>query len=276
MIHKLLDRIVQILQQELAGALPSPAAAHIVVGPVADPAASALPLIALTPGALDLQAGARDASSSQPRPQPFTQEIAIDPASPQGPYALAKTPLRTSMICKLIQDPGTLDERRVLLVEGGDYTVDYQNAQIRFIADVAHAGGAALSYSYAGVFTVQNFRQDFLIEVYDATHALSEKWLALALAAVLTSSDELLERYNATDKTLYSAGTLGSAHQLTQIQPVGCAPAESAAIRWQMTFRVSGQLTLTRAAADGFSLIEKIRSPGRHSGETVDIGVELG
>ena len=275
MIHKLLDRIVQILQVELASALPGTASAHIVVGPVADPAAAALPFIALTPGALDLQAGARDASSSQPRPQPFTQEIAINPASPQGPYALAKTPLRTSMICKLILDGGTLDERRVLLIEGGDYTIDYQNAQIRFTADVAHAGGVALSYSYAGVFTVQNFRQDFLLEVYDATHAQSERWLALALAAVLTSSDELLERYNATDQTTYSAGALGSSHQLTQIQPVRCAPAESAVSRWQMTFRVAGQLTLTRAAADGFSLIEKIRSPGRHSGQTVDIGVEL-
>ena len=270
MIHKLLDRIVQVLRQELAGMLPSPAA-QIVLGPVANPAPSTLPLIALTLGALDMPAGARDVSSSQPRPQPFTQEIAVNPASPQGPYTLAQTPLRTSVICKLILDKDTLDERQVLLIEGGDYTIDYQNAQISFSADVSDASSIVLRYAYAGVFTVQNFRQDFVIEVYDATHALTEKWLALALAAILTYYDELLEHYNMTDKTLYSAGVLGSAHQLTQMQPLGCTLAESTSIRWQMTFKVSGQLTLTRATADGFSLIEKIRSPGRHSDQAVDI-----
>ena len=274
MIHKLLDRIVDILRQELAGALPDPAA-HVVSGPVANPPASALPVIALTPGALDMPAGARDVSSSEPRPQPFTQEILIDPDSPQGPYALAQTPLPMSTICKLVLDQGTLDERHVLLREDSDYTVDGQDAKISFSADVSHADRIELRYSFAGIFTVQSFRQDFVVEVYDATHALAEKWLALALAAVLTNYDELLEQFNTTDKTLYNAGALGASHQLAQIQPLRCALAESAGIRWQMTFRVSGQLTLTRATADGFSLIEKIRSPGRHSDQVVDISVGL-
>lgn len=274
MIHKLLDRIVELLRQELAGALPDPAT-HVVVGPVASPAAAALPIIALTPGALEMPAGKRDVSSSQPRPQPFTEEIAVDPASPRGPYALAQTPLRMSTTCKLVLDHGTLDERQKLLHEGSDYTVDYQGAKISFSTDVSHADRIELRYSFAGIFTVQSFRQDFLVEVYDATHALAEKWLALALAAVLTHYDELLEGYNTTDKTLHSAGALGAAHQLAQIQPLRCALAESAGIRWQMTFRVSGELTLTRATADGFNLIEKIRSPGRHSDQVVDISVGL-
>jgi hypothetical protein len=274
MIQKLLDRMVQVLRQELASALPTPAA-HIVLGPVAEPAPSTLPLIALTPGVLEMPAGARDVSSSQPRPQPFTQAIAVNPASPQGPYPLAQTPLRTSVICKLILDQDTLDERQVLLIEGGDYAIDYQNAQMTFNTEVSGASSIVLRYTYAGIFTVQNFRQDFVIEVYDATHALTEKWQALTLAAVLTYHDELLEHYNTTDKTLYSAGVLGSAHQLTQIQPLGSALAESSSIRWQMRFKASGQLTLTRATADGFSLIEKIRSPGQHSDQAVDISVGL-
>lgn len=274
MIHKLLDRIVQILRQELADILTNPAA-HIVLGPVADPAASALPLIALTPGALAMLTSARDAISSQARPQPFLQDLAVNLATPQGPYALAKTPLRTSVICKLIIDQDTLDERQVLLIEDSDYTIDYPNAQLSFSTDVADASSIRLRYSYAGVFTVQNFQQDFAIEVYDTTHALAEKWLALALAAVLTHYDALLEHYNTTDKTLYSGGALGSVHQLMQIQPLGGALAESSSIRWQMTFKVSGQLTLTRAAVDGFNLIEKIRSPGRHSNQAVDIDVGL-
>jgi hypothetical protein len=274
MIHKLLDRIVQILRQELAGTLPNPAV-HIVLGPVADPATPTLPIISLTPGTLDILSGARDVSSSQPRPQPFTQEIAVNSVNPQGPYGLAQTPLRTSVICKLILDKDTLDERQVLLNEDRDYTINYPNAQISFSADVLGASSILLRYTYAGVFTVHNFRQDFVIEVYDTTHALTEQWLALALAAVLTYHDELLAHYNTTDKTFYGGGVLGSAHQLTQLQPVGCALAAAASIRWQLTFRVSGQLTLTRAVTDGFSLIEKIRSPGRHSNQAVDIDVGL-
>lgn len=274
MIHKLLDRIVQILRQELAGALPNPAA-HVVLGPVADPAVEALPVIALTPGALAMPTIARDVSSSQPRPQPFTQAIALNPASPQGPYTLTQTPLRTSVICKMILEQDTLDERQVLLIEDSDYTINYQNAQINFSTSVADASSLVLRYAYASVFTVQNFRQDFVIDVYDATHALTEPWLALALAAVLTYHDELLTHYNTTDKTLYSGGALGSAHQLTQIQLRGCVPATSARIRWQLTCQAFGQLTLTRATADGFSLIKTIRSPGQHSTQAVDIDVGL-
>lgn len=275
MIHKLLDRIVENLRQELAAAIPNPAA-HIVLGPVADPAAPALPIIALTPGALVMVASARDVGSSQPRPQPFAEEIAVSPADPDGPYTLAKTPLRTSAICQLILDKGTLDERQMLLIEGSDYTIDYANRQIAFSADISEGSSFLLRYSFAGVFTIQNFQQDFMIEVYDASHALAEKWQALALAAVLTYNDELLEHFNTTDQTLYSAGALGASTRLTQLQPLGSTTAESAHRRWQFGFRAVGQVTLTRAAEDGFSLIEKIRSPGRHADHTVDIDVGLG
>jgi hypothetical protein len=277
MITNLLDRIVQILRQELTGAIPN-VASHVVLGPVTDPAVPALPMIALTPCALEIPPGARDLSSSAPRPQPFTQEITVNPVNSQGPYLLEKTPLQTSVICKLILDKDTLDERQILLIEGGDndYTINYQTNQITFNADLPdNASSILLRYSYAGVFTVQNFRQDFMIEVYDASNALTEKWLALGLAAVLTHYDELLEYYNTTHQTLYSAGVLGSAHRLTQIQPLGSVTATSASIRWQMNFAASGQLTLTRASEDGFGLIEKIRSPGRHSDQTVDIDVGL-
>src|SRR5262245_28709665 len=137
MITNLLDRIVQILRQELTGAIPN-VASHVVLGPVTDPAAPALPMIALTPGALEIPPGARDLSSSEPRPQPFTQEITVNPVNSQGPYLLEKTPLRTSVICKLILDKDTLDERQILLIEGGDndYTINYQTNQITFNADL--------------------------------------------------------------------------------------------------------------------------------------------
>ncbi|MBK8021895.1 MAG: hypothetical protein IPK19_10850 [Chloroflexi bacterium] len=274
MIQELLDHIVQILRQELTGAIPN-IGTHVLLGPVAEPAAATLPVIALTPGALAIPPGARDLSSSEPRPQPFVQTIPVNPASPQGPYPLTKTPMNTSALCKLVLDVGTLDERQVLLIEGSDYIVDYQVPSIAFSAAIPLTSAILLRYAFAGVFTIQNFQQDFTIEVYESNHTMSEKWLALALAAVMTHYDELLERFNTTQPTLYSGGVLGSAHRLTQLQPSGAVLVESPHIRWRMTFRTAGQLTLTRASEGGFSLIEKIRSPGQHSGEAVDIAVGL-
>ena len=274
MIGRLLNHITEILRHELGGDIRNPAK-HIVPGPVADPATTALPVIALTPGVLEIPSGTRDASSSQPRPQPFTEEIRVKPDHPHGPYALAKTPLSASVQCNLILDKDKLDERRCLLSEGSDFTVDYQQARITFHADIAKAGSILLRYSFVGVYTVQNFSQDFLIEVYDSTHALTEKWLSLGLSAVLTYHDELLEHYNTTDKTVYGAGVLGTAHQLAQIRSTGCVPAKSKNICWQLSFKASGQLMLTRTVTDGFNLLERIRSPGKHSGQAIDIDVGL-
>jgi len=275
MIQNLLNRIVEILRQEFAGAISNPNQ-HIVLGPVNPPGAGALPLIALTPGPLEMSQAARDLSSSQPRPQELTQEIPVNLADPQGPYALAQTPLHMSALCKLVLDKGTLDERRVLLQEGHDFTIDYPNAEITFSTDISMADSILLRYSFAGVFTVQDFRQDFLIEVYDANHGAAEQWAALVMAAVLTNHDELLEHYNTTSKTAYSAGVFGSTHSLAQLLPLGGAPgAAGTNLRWQLTFKAAGQLFLTKAITEGFGLIEKIRSPGHHGDFPVDIGVEL-
>jgi hypothetical protein len=240
------------------------------------PGAGALPVIALVPDLLEMASAARDVSSSEPRPQEFTQEIPVNLADPQGPYALAKTPLPMSTLCRLVLDKGTLDERRVLLQEDDDFTINYQDAEITFSAEISMASSILLRYSFVGVFTVQDFRQDFQVEIYEANHGLAEKWAALVMAAILTNHDELLEHYNTTNKTVYSAGALSSTHSLTQLQPLAGAPsATSSGVKWQLTFRVAGQLILTKAITDGFSLIEKIRSPGRHSDFPVDIDAEL-
>jgi hypothetical protein len=276
MIHNLLDRIVQTLRQEFAGAMTNPTN-RIVLGPVAVPGAGARPVIAFSPGKLEVAQGARDVSSSQPRPQEFVQETPVNPADPQGPYDLAKTPLLGSTLCKLILDKDTLDERQVLLQEDSDFSIDYANAEISFDTDISMADSILLRYSFVGVFTVQNFQQDFQADIFETSHSLSEKWAALVIAAILTNRDELLEHYNTTNQTTYNAGVFGSAHKLVQLYPVGYAPIQPApnSVQWQLTFQVVGLLSLTKAITDGFSLIEKIRSPGRHSDFPVDIDAGL-
>lgn len=173
-------------------------------------------------------------------------------------------------------DKGTADERQVLLTEGSDFQIDYQNARISFVRSVAGAGGILLRYSFAGVFTVQDFSQEFQVSVYAADYGAVEQWAALATSVILTSRDELLDYYNQAAPTVHSAGQFSSTHTLSQLQAVGGVPAPATAgLRLDCTFRVLGQMKLTREIGDGFALLQRVRSPGRKSGAPVDIGVNV-
>jgi hypothetical protein len=275
MIENLLARIIVDLRQALAGVMAQPDT-HIVAGPVADPAAAALPVVALSPGELTIKVLAGDSASSQPRPQEFREELAINNASPLGPYALARTPLTTSALCKLVLDQGTLDERQVLLIEGADFSVDYQNARITLAHAVTGASTLLVRYSYVGVFTVQDFSQKFSVDIYDKDFAAVEKWAALANSVILTSRDDLLNFYNQTSPTTYTAGAYASTHMISQLQALGGVPAlATAGVKLQFMFNVNGQLKLTKEIGPDFGLIQHIRSPGRSTVAPVDIDIGL-
>ena len=276
MVQRLIQHLIAILQEGFAGVITAPAS-HIVAGPVDTPLATALPLIAIYSDKLAISQNFKESSSSQPRPQELREEIAVNPASPAGPYALAKTPLEKSTLCKAIFDQGTLKERQVLLVENKDFIIDYQQAKILFTVDVAKAGHFLLKYSFVGVFTVREFQQDFLVDIFDDDNGDVEKWASLTTGMILTNHDELVERYNFTDKTEYLANQFFTSHTLDRIQILeGMNDRSGAILKLQLKFKTFGQLKLVKAIAGGFGLIEKIHSPGRISEEPVDIeiGVE--
>jgi len=64
-------------------------------------------MIVLSLGALTLPQSARDTNASQRVRSPSARKSRSNPATPLGPYALAKTPLKSSVLCKLILDKGT-------------------------------------------------------------------------------------------------------------------------------------------------------------------------
>ncbi|NUM65905.1 hypothetical protein HUU39_11615 [candidate division KSB1 bacterium] len=262
------------MQGGFADVIPS---GHIVVGASSAPAADDLPLIALYPDKLAINQNVKETNSSQPRPQEFREEIAVNTTTPAGPYALAKTPLEKSTICKAIFDKGTVKERQALLVENKDFEIDYQQAKIVFTYDLAKASHILLKYSFVGVFTMREFQQDFLVDIFDDDIAEVEKWASLATGMILTSHDELIEQYNFTTKTEYTANQFLTYHTLDRIQMLEGVPSRADnCVKLQLKFKVVGQMKLTKAITSDFGLIEKIHSPGRISEQPVDVEIELG
>jgi hypothetical protein len=275
MIHRLIQNLITLLRENFAGVITEPEK-HIVAGPVAAPTAAELPIIALYLAKFEISQNFKETGSSQPRPQEFREEIAVNQSNPAGPYSLAKTPLEKSTLCKAFFDKGTIKERQKLLVENKDFAIDYQDASILFSYDLSNADSILLKYSFAGVFTMREFRQEFLVDIFDGDMAKVEKWASLATGMILTNHDELCERYNVTDKTEYVANQFITTHSIDHIHMLEGIPSNAGAIfKLQLQLKVAGQLKLAKEIIDGFGLIEKIHSPGRISEHPIDIEVEL-
>lgn len=134
MIQTLIDAAVARLREELADLLDAPER-QVVAGPAGEPAADALPLVALSPGKLRIGRSAREEPAGAPRPQPTTERLKLDPAS-RGPYPLSHTPLEGTVHARLILSPDTIAERGELLVAGKDFTVDPRDATLTLKIDL--------------------------------------------------------------------------------------------------------------------------------------------
>jgi len=274
MIDHLIQHIITLLRQGFDGVIPSPES-HIVTGALAGEI-DELPAIAIYPSKLTWSQGLVESNSSGPRPQEFRQEIPVEAGSPQGPYPLAKTPLPGSAQGQLIFDPGEVTERRVTVLENKAFTIDYQTPAVSFSADLSEASLIRLTYSFVGVFTVKEFQQQFLVDVYDTGMAAVEKWASLANGMILTSHDELIEQYNVTAKTEYIANQFITRHTLGRLQSLEGSPGrQESALKMQLTYSATGYITLIKEIVDGFGLIQKIHSPGQISDHPVDIEIGL-
>lgn len=272
MIQNLIEQIINLLRESFVGVIADPEN-QIVAGPVTEPVGIG-PTIAIYPANLEMSQNFKETNSSQPRPQEFRQEIAVNESTPQGPYSLAKTPLQRSTLCKVIFDQGILTERKIMLVEDKDFTINYQGATILFSYDLAEASSVRLKYSFVGVFTVREFQQEFLADIYDDDKAAVEKWASLTTAMILTSHDELVEGYNLIARTEYVANRFTTSHTIGQIQVLeGVLGRSDSTFSLQLKYNVAGQVKLTKEIVDGFGLIERIHSPGRISEHPVDIDI---
>lgn len=266
MIEKLIDLIILHLEQAF-GWNPS----DNKVGREAF--ASDKPYIRLRAGDLEAGLWAKDESSSRPRPQPFREKKTTGGARV---FALAKQPLKGSLLCQVIYDENTVDERRELVVEGRDFTINYQTNELTFDGyDPSASSAIALEYSFPGIYTIREFKQEFVLEFYDETISKREELAAIALAAVLTNHDELMEGFNMISK--YNEQDYSTAHTLSDIQFMAGRPNDlKEPSSLQLFFLAKGQIKAIREMKDPAYLIDRIKSRNSSSGYLVDIEAKLG
>lgn len=122
-----MDAAVARLRDELGEALGAPE--RVVAGPAAAPAAGSLPLVVVTAGHVEMAPPRDEALEGGARPRDARQRIPATPAAP-GPHPLDHVPLHGSARGRLVLAPGTVAERRELLVAGTDFTVDEAAATV--------------------------------------------------------------------------------------------------------------------------------------------------
>ncbi len=291
MIQQLLTEIIEKIRDGLA---PPFSNDRIVDGPTDAPSSGQTPIIAVYADKLEIDQASLDVSSSEPRPEEFRENMPVDAQNPLGPYPLIKTPLQTaSVFCKAIFSPNTLEEYSRLLIEGKDkdFTVDYQANPVSITFNskldpqtgeethiITKADQVHFRYSFVGVFTLQEFRQDFLIDVYGANILEAEKWAALATAVVLTRHDEIKENFNSPDLAGHAVSTYSLKSRISNIRFLQSAPDFSGGdFKLQLRFRTQGQLKFIQSEVGGYGIISEIRSPGKAGvpgSVEIDIGLE--
>jgi hypothetical protein len=275
-ITKLIAKTREVLVATLGGVIPN-AAAHIVAAPVTPPTPEQLPLLVLAAGDLTIIRQAPESQNSQPRPQGYRQRLAVSEVTPAGPYALDHQPLQGTAQAVAIFAAGQVAERRVRLQEGKDFTINYAAQSISMIFEVSQADTIALTYSFVGVFTVRDFEQGLLLDIFAAEVLQMEQLASLASGVLLVFHDELVEAFNQDPafQTIYTAGAVTTTHLLSRLQFQSGHLIYTPALKMSLTFMASGQITAARAITEGFGLIAKIHSPGITSEHPVDIEIEL-
>jgi hypothetical protein len=275
MTEKLQSQIVTLLRTGLAGAPITNPATQIIRGkPVANPR----PLITVYAGAIKSGEQAGDNTSGEPRPMQMREVFPVPGGNPLGPYQLAKTPLDGSALGKLIFDKDGPEERRQLIIEKKDFTIDYPNAEFTLNANPGTAGHLLLEYSFPGIFILHDFQQDFFIEMVGEDMNVLERLASLACTIIFTHHKELVDNFNQTNRTVYSATQYQSEHWINRISWVENIPAEYPSSDDSITirFKVSGQVKHIREDVSGFGIIESIRTPGAPAGAGVNIVPGLG
>lgn len=276
MIQRLLQQIITLFEEGFNGLV---ADNDIHVGPISAPTGNGnLPALAVHPGAISFERNFTDQSSSEPRPQEGRQDITID--NNTGPYNLNNIPLEGSALASIIYNVGVLGERRKLIQENKDFTINYQTGSIELDNEVnlTDASLIRIKYSFPGIFALREFQQDFFIDAYDNEEDGVEIIASLASAMILTQHDSLLEDFNDPDNPAYLVTTFRSTHNLTNLYLLSGIPDFSNNTKHlRLTFQVRGQLHLSRSLDEPAYLIEKIRSrPEVDSPHAVDIDAELG
>lgn len=280
MIQQLINRIIETMRTDFASDFATgdnPNAAESKIGlapPVAPFSDDSFPCIAVQVGDLDISKKIMDNSSSQARPQGLQEMINI--ITNTSNYSVAKAPLRNSVRCQLTNANGQItslsEGPEIIVVDGNevpisigtekDFRINYSTQEIRFSVDLTDWTSIQLQYSFAGVFSIREFQQEFFTTVYEEDITELERWASLSLAVVLTNNDELLQYFNTTTPSTYTSNVYSSMQTLQAIQLLKGSINHSSDTNtiphhYQWTFIVRGTIKTTKDIT-GASLIQKI------------------
>ncbi len=269
MIQTLIDTLLARLAVPLVGV-------NLSGGPLAVEPPQALPALVLAPGPFVITPSGSGEASDEPRSQPARQLIKVS-KNQDGPYTLERTPLRASLRVRAITKLGKLAERQTLLVEGQDFTVDYEKEKLTLAKPASETLQLAVDYSFVGVYGVHEFRQTLLVDAYGADMGVAEHWASLAMSVLLTTTKEILEASTLAAQTGYRASPFSATHRFHKLQFVEGVPgASGSAYKVQLKFIVNGQTQVMKELTDSFGIIESIQSPGKTKVVGVDVEVRVG
>lgn len=253
MIQKLLIKISQILQTELAGLISQPDN-QIVALPITETQPQSLPLIGIYPSKLEINQNFKQSSSSQPTLQQLHQEI--DNSPPNLIYQLAQTPVKGSILCHLV-----IEKQQNLLQEDTDFNIDYQQRTISFKKKLAKVDRINLDYSFMSVCVIREFTQEFFVDIIDSNLENIEKFSSLISGIILTNNDELIADYNShfqanpyQSNQIITNLTVSYIHFLNANYSNFTNP-----FKFQLKFQVKGQLNLSRTVRESILPIQTIK-----------------
>ena len=193
MIQQLLQQIIDLFVSGFNGLVDSD---NIHNGPIATPSGNNnLPAVAVHAGDIAFEQSFADQNSSEPRPQEDREIIEINNGI--GPYPLNHIPLEGSALAHIIFLEGEVGERKKLVQENKDYSINYQTGAITLDneLDLTDASSIRIKYSFPGIFALREFQQDFFIDIYDDAVDGVEIVTSLASAMILTQYDSLIEGF---------------------------------------------------------------------------------
>ena len=130
-----------------------------------------------------------------------------------------------------------------------------------------YPGNWVINQSKGDLLPIQEFQQDFWIDIYDGDFARLEQWSSLVTGILLGSHDGLIQQYNAPPeshpKTQYQTEKFMTCHTLSQFRLLaGTYLSCENGLGLQLKFTAVGQIKLTKLTRDEDAKIKEVTIAG--------------
>jgi hypothetical protein len=126
-----------------------------------------------------------------------------------------------------------------------------------------YPGNWVINQNKGDLLPIQEFQQDFWIDIYDKEFGQLEQWSSLVTGILLGSHDGLIQQYNtppeAKPKTEYQTEQFMTRHTLSQFRLLaGTYLSCENGLGLQLKFTAVGQIKLTKLTRDEDAKIKEV------------------